>query len=831
MNEAAGEIDAPVLVVMLSPPSKRMNSYFWKHMQKAGIQKSDTRIVYMLDEPPAGSAGKPLKSQLRAAKERFEREVLESTPKVAVPMGREAFVALTGINESIFDARGYVIDESLFHSVEYDVYTQVGEYKGKSKSGAVKGDPKMKWVRQAGDPLMKGKGAPVIATFTLDHVRTASFAVAPALKEDLTRAARAANGTLKLLDDGLWWYSDWTNKQSNGKKSKYTLDDLLKKDMWGEVIALDIETHGVDNDVIDRVSLSDGTYTCSVEWSERARKYMEDIFKLKNRYFAVHNSPFDLPRLRASGVKISKEVIERQIFDTMFGGVVLQPDLHKSLGRMASLYLDIRPWKSGSKNMDSPWRMAARLVPVEYSAKDSFYTAWIAIVQIVIMKRIGTWNLFMGQGGHPGPGEMATIPVLQKMSADGMPINKKYVAIWAPRLENQVLRLQKLWSRHFPKVSPTSNPKLQKLFYGQWELPIYRTREDGISTDELALISLSAFVEAQRELPTHKGAWKEDPRCNHRTFDLLLRIREKSKLLGTYVTPVLLEDKARVHPSYLPVSKDSEKGEDKNSEMNSKGNTATGRLAAYNPNIANQPKEARILYVPDEEDHCFIEADYKMAELHIMAYRAGDKKLIRDLKSKIKLHQINADRIGVSYRTAKNVTFASQYLATPGKQSEMILKQDHTYLSPAECYRVSEAIWAHYTDVTAFRNHLINLCDTKRFLVNAFGRPRGFHDGRSAAAVNFIPQSEVADILWCVLKPVAEAAERHGGRIYTTVYDSILIAVPKDNVAAAAAEVRDIMQQKFDNIAKGFFIPVELKVAPAGEPWSAVEDYELKEVA
>lgn len=825
MFEATGHPDAPYLFVTLAPPfdkngpSERMESWFWKKLFAAGIRKTDVRIVYMLDEPPAGAGGKPLKDQLRSARERFEREIAESNPTVVLPMGTEAFQVLTGIKEGIFDARGYVIDESLFHKAEVDSYEQVGVYKTKTKTGAVKGDPKYKWVRKTADALLAGRGLRVIPVFTLDHIRTEQFAVAPVFKEDLLRAKRLVDGTLRMIDEGF--------------KFETKLTPALKKYVWGEVIAVDIETHGVDNEVIDLVSYSDGKMSCSLEWNEETRAYTERLFALKGRLYVLHNSPFDYPRLVANGCKISQKVIENSTYDSMFGAVVIQPDLHKSLGRVASLYLDCRPWKSSSRNMESPWRQMSRNNPREYSAKDSFYTAHIALVQMAIMKKLGTWDLFMGQGNHPGPGQMATIPTLTKMTRDGMPLNKAYAAEWCPRLEKHQLKLEQLWAKHFPGLNPHSTKVLKKLFHGEWGLPFQKTRDDTVSTDELALISLAAFVETQRMLPTHKGPWKNDPRCNKRTFDLLLKIRDVSKTLGTYVMPVFLEDKPRVHPQYLPVSKDDERGENRNSLSAAKGNTATGRLAASRPNIANQPKKTRVLYVPDEPGHCFIQGDYKSAELYVQAALAGDSKLLADLNSDFPggMHQVNANALGVIRDIAKNVTYASQYLATANKQSEMILKQAHIYVSPSECHRVSNFIWGKYEKTTAYKHHLISLCDTKRFLMNPFKRPRAFHDGRSAAAVNFIPQSTVADILWCVLKPVAEMAERYGGRLYTTVYDSILIAVPEKNRDAAAAEMKSIMEKRFNNVAPGFFIPVELEVAAPGEPWSMVKKYALKEAA
>jgi DNA polymerase I-like protein with 3'-5' exonuclease and polymerase domains len=92
--------------------------------------------------------------------------------------------------------------------------------------------------------------------------------------------------------------------------------------------------------------------------------------------------------------------------------------------------------------------------------------------------------------------------------------------------------------------------------------------------------------------------------------------------------------------------------------------------------------------------------------------------------------------------------------------------------------------------------------------------------------VDFIPQSTVADILWCVLKPVAAMARRYGGRMVTTVHDSILLAVPRQHRDAAAIEMKQIMEQRFDCVRKGFYIPVELKVGEAGASWGELKGWE-----
>lgn len=812
MQEAkpVGQADAPYLFVMVSPASEGMMAWFWRCLQGCGIKKTEVRIVYMINEPPQNAGNKPSKSQIRDARERFKKDIKRSDPKVVLPMGTEAFYELTGINEGIFDARGYLIRKNLFHPVPTEVYKQIGTYKNASKAtGAKAGDPKMKWVKEARPALLGDKFAgTVIPVFTLDHIRTEQFAVKPAFKEDCLRARRCVEGKLVEIDKSFSYFG--------------RVSDLPVMKKWGPIIAVDIETHGIDNEVIDLVSFSDGDYTAAVEWTEEIRAWLEILFTT-DRLFAVHNSPFDIPRLVANGVKIdAAKVIDKKVFDTMFGAVVVQPDLHKALGRVASLYLDMGPWKTSSRKENSHWRAMVLADPKMYAAKDSLATVWICKSLIQVMKSLGCWDLFMGQGKHPGPGVMATIPELTAMSIGGIRTNKEYALTMCGRMEKRLFRYLQLWTRMFPNIRASSNPQLHRLLYKQWKLPAQRTKEDGVSVDELALVKLRAFVEQNIDVEYHPGPWREDKRAVPRTFDLLLKMRETSKLLSTYVQPVALGEETWVHPGYLPASKDDERG---GKRMSSKGTTATGRLASYRPNIQNQPKKMRVLYVPDTDKMCFVQADYKSAELYVLAGMSGDRKLFADLQSD--MHQRNADRLGISRKVAKNVTYASQYLASPSKQSEMILEQEHIYVSPGECLMVSEGIWGYYTAATAYKQLLIELCEKQRYITNPFGRTRFFHDGRAPAAVDFIPQSVVADILWCVLKPIAEMARRYKGRLVTSVHDSILICVPRKVRDKAAREMKEIMERPFDCVCKGFVIPVELEAGESGKSWGELQGIEL----
>ena len=822
MSKAEGRIDAPLLVVMRDKPTPGMEAWFWRLVQdECKIQKTDVRIVYLLNEPPAGANGAILKEQIRSAWVRFESEIVASRPKIVMPMGGDALYYLTGIGSpGIFQTRGYVIDKKYFRTFEKEVWKQFAEYKTNNKAKGYKvGDPRCKWMIEATPGLLGPEfDGVVIPVFQLDHIQADGFACKPAVKEDLKRAQRAMSGSLVMADRDLQYYVDF-NTMSDGNTDWQVKQSVLHTQWKPDVLAVDIETHGVDNEVIDCVSFSDGYTTATLPWGQLVKDYLTSLFcRDDETIYLFHNSQFDVPRLRGNGVVIPQAVIDRRIFCTMFGAVILQPDLMKGLGAAATIYMDLEPWK---------WRWLSEANPRHYSAKDSYVTAWLGRQEITVMKSLGSWNLAMGRGGHPGPGCMATLPTLSDMSREGIRTNRPEAEKWMRLLERKELRLQKLWSKYFPLVNPNSTQAVAKILYGEWGLPAQKTKSDGYTTDELALIKLRSYIQSDYAAKHDSNPWKQDPRCNPRFFDLVLTIRDTHKTLGTYVQPVALGESTWVHPQYLPVSKNDQEQK----KGMPKGNTSTGRLASFDPNIQNQPKKCRKLYVPDSDDFCFVQADYMSAELFVMAYMANDKRLMEDLlgdKSKGEdMHSRNGRRFGVPRKTAKNVTYACQYLAGPPKVSEMILEQEHEYVDIPTCKRIMDGLAEYYTDVTAYKPHLIALCDTKKYIINPFGRIRFFHDGRAPAAVDYIPQSTVADILWCVLKKVAEFARSLGGRLITTVHDSILIQVPKDKVMVAAAGMKQIMEQRFNCVSPGFFIPVELESAGPGEPWSAVKPLAL----
>lgn len=805
-----GEKDAPILCVMDSPPSEGMEAWFWKKLAGWGIKKTDVCIVTILDEEPENKGGKLSASQKERGWDQLDEAMEVCRPRVVVPFGPDALYMLTGFKIDIYDARGYLIPPSLRGVATRTVRRAYDTYKRENKAKGIKvGDPKYKNMQ---DPtpgaLPSSFRGFVIPTFKLDTIRLESFSIQPAFAADMKRAQRAADGKLKIIDDSFEFYPDFCSMfRADGE----LIDDFRGGDDYtSPILAVDIETHGVDNEVIDRVSCSDGVRSHTLVWSKPVLEWLQRQMDHAETLI-FHNGPFDIPRLTAAGMNID----EKKVFDTMMASVTLQPDLHKGLGRAASVYFDLYPWK---------WDSIKGADEEKYSAKDAYVTALLYLEEAKNLKSLNMWSLFTGENYEWGPGVMMTMPVLTQATADGLKIDRVEAKRWAmDELEPLLLEKEQEWARAFPGMNPHSTHEMKRLMYGEWKLPIVKTKEDGITVDEYAIIKTREYIKTEYARTRDESPWKKDERCTPDVFDLILKIRETAKLLSTYAVPAFENEGAYVHPQYLPVSKDAENF----AGLVGKGNTATGRLASSRPNIQNQPKKARRLYIPDRPDWSFVQFDYSRAELWSMCAMAKDDVMRGDLESGDPYIQL-ANSIGIIRDNAKNVLLAGQYLAGGPKVSEMILRQQHKYISPGECKKILTGIAERYWKVAGYKQYLIDLCKTRKYIVNPFGRVRIFYNGNSAAeAVNFIPQSIVADILWSVLREVALIARRLGGRFTTTVHDSILLQIAHERVAELVHLVQAAMTRTFDCVAPGFRLPVSVEVADPGMSWGHMKEYKV----
>lgn len=537
-----------------------------------------------------------------------------------------------------------------------------------------------------------------------------------------------------------------------------------------EAVTFDIENHIVEGRFgpLHRIGLGHGSTVVSLRWDSEARQSAEvlaDTSLLKVGFNLAH----DVTHLHAAGADV-----EGPYYDVMLACQLLQPDLPKSLNYCASLYLDTERWKHLNESN-----------PALYNRLDVRKTQDLWATVDPLLDETGQRRVFQT--------EMEALPALIDLRERGILVDK----VARGRIE-EVLRYQanthlRVFQQFYPGVNPRSSTQMIKaLKLKGYNVP----KAEGKETADAA-----AIESVVRSNPTDIG------------LRALLDYRDAAKSLEYLLVP-LWED-GRVHPNYLPASKD-----DKDQETG-KGIAGTGRLQARDPNIQQVPKIIREVYIPDSSAHCFIELDFQQAELRVAAALSGDVALQHAIDGP-DLHGVHAKAWGCTRDEAKTLVYASLYGAGPHKLQRTFSRNGNPR-KLAECHALLTRLYESYPALKAWREELVGELSRSRRLVNPFGRQRYFwHPAKDTpAGLDFFPQSTVADIVWDRIPFVADRCRHFGGRLTALVHDSFLVQVNKRFRLDAAKALKEVLESPYDNIAPGFYLPVSIK---AGPNWRHLEE-------
>jgi len=453
---------------------------------------------------------------------------------------------------------------------------------------------------------------------------------------------------------------------------------------------------------------------------------------------------------------------------------LIQPDLFKGLGRIATIYFDLYRWKHLSQSEEA-----------KYNAHDAWITRKLYDPIRQDLESTGQLGLFT----HT---IMKTVPTLVEMKRRGIRVSESRLVKWQAYLSKRERRLARLWARGTGGVPHASNPEVARLLYDKLSMPPIRGPK-----------GLSRSVD-EYHLERMLGRGHDD------LLRLLLALRKTSKLRGTYAKSNLDWD-MRIHPNYLPARKEDD---DKR-----KGSAGSGRLAASEPNMQNQPKIARRIYVPSE-GMVFIEADWGQAEPRSTAYLSGDPKLLEALQGD--LYSRLASQLGVPRQMAKVGVLATIYACGP-KQLGDTFRKAGCAMSPSEVRDFQRGIATEFPVAWSWREQVMADGRANGYVVNPFTRRRPFNwaSEQGPAMIDYLPQSTVGDCLWAVLRPISEAMEGFGGGLVTTVHDSVLVEVPRRELYSASRALSELMTREFPQVAPGFRLPVDLKWSPTS--WGEME--------
>ena len=297
-------------------------------------------------------------------------------------------------------------------------------------------------------------------------------------------------------------------------------------------------------------------------------------------------------------------------------------------------------------------------------------------------------------------------------------------------------------------------------------------------------------------------------------IDRILRIRDLVKNMNTYA----VRGKDVVNPSYLPGTRDTDTA--------NSGIAYSGRPTASKPNIQNQPLVARRQFIPGT-GKIFVSLDWSQIEPRITAALSGDDNLSQDIEAG--LYDSIAAYLSCPRSVAKMVVLMSAYLGSPRTLKDKLMLNG-IHKSYEECKQLQAKMFSRYAKWGKWRDRIIRRARADHYLTNPFGKRAPFMRPHPAKAVNFMPQSTAACILWYCLPQVEKAIAPLDATITTTVHDEILMECAPDKMNEVVVAAKEVMEQKWDIVAPGFSVPTKAKfgsnwadMLEVDSPWSVYE--------
>ena len=544
----------------------------------------------------------------------------------------------------------------------------------------------------------------------------------------------------------------------------------------------DTETTGFDifNDRIVGLSLAVEPFKAwyvpflekdTPEYAEIVRPLFEDekIAKIGQ------NIKFDLMVLRRLGI-----TIRGRMYDTMILHYLLDPESRHNLNALAEKYLNYKPIEietligKGSKQLTMDLVNVERVK--EYAAEDADVTLQLKQALYPMIEQIGLQHLYFEI-------EEPMIAVLADIEMAGVRIDSEALAVYAVELNRKLAELEAAIRTEAgePNLNINSARQLGEVLFGKMRIAekpkMTKTKQFCTDEDYLQLFARK-----------------------HRIVDLILEYRGVKKLLSTYVEalPQLVNrSTGRIHTSF------------------NQAVTATGRLSSTNPNLQNIPvrddmgRRIRKAFIPSDDDHLLLSADYSQVELRLMAHLSGDESLIAAFEHGEDIHAATAAKLfnktldevtSEERRRAKTANFGIIYGISAFGLSQRL------EIPRKEAKEIIDGYFASYPGVKKYMDNVVEKAKEEGFVSTIFGRRRYLNDiashnaiARGLAernAVNAPIQGSAADIMKIAMINVHRrfAAEGIRSRVILQVHDELVVDMLRSEQERVTAIVTECME-------------------------------------
>ncbi|WP_040495686.1 DNA polymerase I [Fulvivirga imtechensis] len=570
-----------------------------------------------------------------------------------------------------------------------------------------------------------------------------------------------------------------------------------------EEICFDTETTNIDAVEAEIVGIAfsyikgEAHYVAIPEDFDEAASVLQEfkhVLENKDIKKVGQNLKYDILALRKYGI-----CVQGRLFDTMLAHYIIEPETKHSLDMMAEQYLNymtvpitavLGPQGRRQKNM----RDISPASIVEYAGEDADMALQL---KHVLSKKINEegLNKLLDKVEHP------LVYVLASMEHEGVRIDQNALEQMSGELQEACLKAQEeIFAMAKCEFNIASPKQLGEILFDRLKLieKPKKTKSGQYATGEEILSRLAAEHEIARKI---------------------LEFREYQKLKSTYVDalPKMISRRdGRVHTDY------------------GQAVAATGRLSSNNPNLQNIPirtekgREIRKAFVPRDENHVLLSADYSQIELRIAASFAQDKDMIEAFRSGRDIHattaakvfNVQVDEVDANMRRkAKEVNFGIIYgISAFGLAQNLNIAR-------SEASDIIKAYFKEFPAIKRYMDDSINKAKENEYVETILGRRRYLRDinSRNATmrgyaernAINAPIQGSAADIIKIAMVNIHQWLEEQklGARMIMQVHDELVFDVPKEEADLVRENVIRLMKSAVD-----LEVPMEVE-AGIGENW------------
>ncbi|MCP9750116.1 DNA polymerase I [Ferruginibacter sp. HRS2-29] len=602
------------------------------------------------------------------------------------------------------------------------------------------------------------------------------------------------------------------DKNIHNTPHHYTLADtdeqimeLIKKLSAETEISFDTETTNIDANLAELVGLSfciktgEGYYVPCPADRQRTMEILQLfslVFSDETKVWTGQNLKYDLLVLKWYGVEL-----EGEIFDTMLAHYVIEPDGKRSMDLLSAKYLGYEPihieeliGKKGKTqgNMRDVEIEKAK----EYAVEDADITLQLKNVFLQELTTKEVEKVFYEV-------ENPLVKVLTNMEFEGIKVDVGFLNGYSKELEADAKKAEEsVYEQAGVRFNLASPKQLGEVLFDKLQLDpkAKKTKTGQYATGEDVLLKLAV---------------------NNKICDDILTFRELTKLKSTYVDalPQLIHPKTgRVHTSYAQAV------------------AVTGRLSSNNPNLQNIPirtekgKEIRKAFIPRDENHVLVSADYSQIELRIVAAISADENMCDAFRTGKDIHTATAAKVfnvpeaevtkEMRYK-AKSVNFGIIY-----GQGAFGLAEN-LGISRGEAKEIIDNYKKQFPNIQKYMDDTINFCKENGYVETLMGRKRWLKDINSANftvrgfaernAINSPIQGSAADMVKLAMIKIDEEFRRHGfkSKMLLQVHDELVFDVLKEELEKVKPVILNCMQSA---LALPNGVPADAELG-SGENW------------